>query len=264
MQETILCALSESSEYGQPLIEDDLPMTMQVGMVGSNGIVLASDRRWNMRAALSGRSWGTGEHGLSSTKIKIDEVLGVAVCCAADMIPATTLADNILAAVKERGIDDLSTTAKDVASMRIPNPEASNPPHCLLVLKGTPPRLFDLFYISSGDGKVVPQCLEVDDVGIAGHTTNAALYWAQRYLKIIPKLPIERLIPLAAHLVVSAGFINPGGISGLEMIYCDATGFHRLSKDENRELESKAEEWDKRIGEMIFGGHPSNSATVHG
>ena len=127
-----------------------------------------------------------------------------------------------------------------------------NPPHCLIVFKGPPPRLFDVFYIASSDSEVVPECLEVA-VGIAGHTTNAALYWAERYSRIIPKMSVERLIPLAAHLIVSAGIINPGGISGLEIAYCDAEGFHRLSKEKNREWESKAEGWDRRIGKMILG-----------
>jgi hypothetical protein len=232
---------------------EEAPMTMQVGMVGTNGIVLASDRRWNMKSLLAGQTWGTAEHSLGSSKIKIDEARGIAISCAADLIHARTLADRILAALKDQNVEHPATVIKDVASTMIPSSTAPNPPQCLLVFEGPPPRLFYAFYISSSNGTVVPECLELDDVGIAGHTTNAALYWAERYSRFIPKMPIEKLIPLAAHLIVSAGIINPGGINGLEITYCDATGFHRLSKEENREWESKAEGWDKRIEKMIFG-----------
>jgi len=233
--------------------DEESPMTMQVGMVGSNGIVLASDRRWNMKSALRGDTWGTSEHSLQSSKIKIDEARGIAIACAADLILGRTLADKILAALEDQYIESPEATIKAVAKPMAPRVGSINPPHCLIVFKGPPARLFDVFYIASSGTEVVPEFLELDAVGIAGHTTNAALYWAERYNRIIPKLPVERLIPLAAHLVVSAGIINPGGISGLEIIYCDVDGFHRLSKSENLDWEAKAVNWDKRIGKMILG-----------
>jgi hypothetical protein len=63
-----------------------------------------------------------------------------------------------------------------------------------------------------------------------------------------PLQPLKVLVPLAAHLVVSAGRLNPGAISGLEIVLCDASGLHRLSDDSIRELEATANRWDKSIG----------------
>lgn len=75
------------------------------------------------------------------------------------------------------------------------------------------------------------------------------MFWSERYYQ---PLPIRRLIPLAAHLIVAAHELNTAGISGLEIVLCDASGLHRLSGDSIRELESKANEWDRDIGDLFL------------
>jgi hypothetical protein len=58
--------------------------------------------------------------------------------------------------------------------------------------------------------------------------------------------------PLASHLIASAGKLNTAAISGLEILLCDASGFHRLSDASISELESKANEWDRNIGDLFL------------
>ena len=41
---------------------------------------------------------------------------------------------------------------------------------------------------------------------IAGDNVNPAIFWAERYYQ---ELPIEKLVPLAAHLIVAASKLNP-------------------------------------------------------
>src|SRR5271167_2726798 len=57
-----------------PLVEEDVPMTMQIGMVGSDGIVIASD----MQAARSGSVRTT----YKTSKIYCSHEAGLAYCCA--------------------------------------------------------------------------------------------------------------------------------------------------------------------------------------
>src|ERR1700687_5047731 len=72
--------------------KDRPPMTMQVGMVGSDGIILASDTKiWAQPPGL-GR---TITAGLS--KIKISESAKIAVLSAGDMSASSRVADAIIA-----------------------------------------------------------------------------------------------------------------------------------------------------------------------
>jgi hypothetical protein len=75
-----------------------------------------------------------------------------------------------------------------------------------------------------------------------------------RYYK---RLPIAQLAGLAAHLVVVAGALSSALVSGLEIVFCNESGFRRLTDQENREWESKATGWDKEVGELILGTEPS-------
>jgi hypothetical protein len=70
-------------------------MTMQIGMVGSDGIVVASDTRWthepnNLTSAQIGRAVRFGTNGI---KIKVNMTQQVAVSFAADRPSAASMAD---------------------------------------------------------------------------------------------------------------------------------------------------------------------------
>jgi hypothetical protein len=83
-------------------------------------------------------------------------------------------------------------------------------------------------------------------------TEDAAIFWSERYYR---RLPVSQLVTLAAHLVVAAGKINPEGIEGLEIAYCDAStsGFRRLTLAQNRALELDAKKRGKQIRSLILG-----------
>jgi hypothetical protein len=71
----------------QCTIGEELPMTMQVGMVGTNGIVIAGDTHHSV-SPMFANLMGV-RHGYGSTKIRTDEAGRVAVTCAMDMRPVT-------------------------------------------------------------------------------------------------------------------------------------------------------------------------------
>jgi hypothetical protein len=88
----------------------------------------------------------------------------------------------------------------------------------------------------------------MDSTIAAGDNINPAIFWKERYYR---EQPIMELVPLAAHMIVSASKLNNGSISGLEIVLCDASGFHRINEDSIRKLKAQANEWDEHIGSLF-------------
>ena len=192
-------------------------MTMQVGMVGKDGVLLAGDTRWRDPLLLRGTYWQEGNVGTNSTKIKIDYERKMAISCAADMTTAGYIANEITSKFDD---DDLShpiaAIQRIAATVR---PQDRNDAQCLILLPGPCPRLLSFKSMKSviqGGVPVLqwsPVCREEKSIAIAGHLVNAALFWVEKYYD--KTLSIKRLVPLAAHLIVCAHQLNPYGISGL-------------------------------------------------
>jgi hypothetical protein len=122
---------------------------------------------------------------------------------------------------------------------------------CLIVATRPELRLFRLHANNSNPLKREVRCDEVEDKAVAGDTENPAIFWPERYYE---RLPIERLTLLAAHLILSAGQINPATIRGLEVVLCSNGGFRRLTKPQIEELKLRVREWDEATLASIAGG----------
>jgi len=104
-------------------------------------------------------------------------------------------------------------------------------------------------YLFQSANKTI-QCYEVFDYAFAGDRFNGANFWATRYYK---RLPIKRLLRLAAVVIFEAYKLNPDGVKGLEIVYWNGTKYHRLSREECRDWETAAKQWDEQIGRFILG-----------
>jgi hypothetical protein len=229
-----------------PRIEEELPMTIQVGMVGTDGILIAGDTRWTNTPMLTNRLYAGGRYGFNSSKIKISPERGIAISQARDMEIAGQIADQIIAELKDEDFRyPASAIAEIAAKMSFPVKEEA---HCLVVLTRPMPQLFH-FLFATVQGKWAPICQPMETIAIAGDNVNASIFWAERYYQ---RIPIEQLVPLAAHLVVCARKLNTGTISGLEIVLCTPSGIHRLSDESIHELEVKADEWDRNIGDLFL------------
>jgi hypothetical protein len=213
-------------------------MTMQVAMIGSDGIVLASDTQASISPLVGGQG---ARHHYSASKIKVDPTEQMAIACAGDMLTATQIADRVIAELmaveplhRQRRVWEIGRT---IANGRDAECLIAYPDQCLY------------FFQSANHGADI-QCPEMIDSVHAGDRINAATFWTTRYYR---RLPVRRLLRLAAHVIFSAHKLNNGGIKGLEMVYWNGTKFHRLSKDENRDWEAQARKWDKQIGRFIYG-----------
>src|SRR6266481_6977564 len=216
------------------ICEDQLPMTMQVGMVGTDGIVLASDTK-QVQSTIGGVC-----SSFNASKIKICQERGIAISCARNMETATLVAKNIILGLGDSQMESPIALIENIAKKVIDDPGCRNDVHCLIVLLRPRPRLIRVRTIG---GEITCD----DDITgkvVAGDIENAGIFWSEMYYE---RRPIKHLARVAAQLVVMAGKISSGNVGGLEVVLCDASGFRRLSADSNARLESTVNQMDETI-----------------
>lgn len=215
-------------------------MTIQIAMVGTDGLVLAGDTKWSWTNEPI--HWTQG-----SSKIKIDPDRKTAVSCARNMETAEPIAEAILGLsgdVWKQPRAHIGLAAQPVVDKAPYRKDAQ----CLIVRAG----ILDRFYrlqvatINGVPNQVV--CHEIADKAVVGINNNAAIYWMERYYE---KRPVGQLIPLAAQLVVCSAKLNSAMIGGLEIVVCLDSGIRRLSDESIGELESDASRFDKAIGKSL-------------
>jgi hypothetical protein len=209
---------------------EELPMTMQVVMLGTDGIVLGSDLKW----VYSSDPVRTSHLG---PKIKLNPSLDVAVSCARSLEVSRPIADAVLSlddAAWTTPIVSIQTAAKDaVGQFGAGRPDAQ----CLIVAAKPSLRAYRLEIANYPNGTSMPVCEEVTGYALAGDKSNSAVFWVERYYK---KQPISNLLRLASQLIVSASKLNSGAIAGLELVTCSPKGFNRLPGESVDELERNA------------------------
>jgi len=201
-------ALSESEE---------VPMTMQIAMVGTDRIILASDLKWG------GEAGGSRETHLAP-KIKFNDAIGIGVACSEAEV-SLNIATNILNQFKESDHESPCLSLELIArrSMeRFDRAKVARPQsHCPIVLRGKPFRLYSLRVGLEGQN-----CTEVFNKRRAGDPGNPAMFFTEAYYS---RRPISELTFLAAHIVLTAARFNPEGIGGLEILLAhEKTGFGLL------------------------------------
>jgi hypothetical protein len=215
-------------------------MTLQVGMVGTDGIVLASDTRW----VATQEMWQT----TNSTKITISHERGMAIACARNMEVSVTIARAIIADLKNEECDDPCIPIEKIATRFLSqSSEDRRDPECLIVLAKAEPRLFTL-RVGTICGRLAPLCVREDKKAVAGDHGNAAVFFVQRYYS---RKPMCDLLPLAAQLVIGGGKLNPYGIDGLEILLCEASGFHPVPEESIRQLQARATALDETINSSL-------------
>jgi hypothetical protein len=234
-------------------------MTIQVGMVGSDGIVLAGDTRRTSWETLSfNRPWSGSRVGQDRSKIQVSENKKIAVSSALDL----DTAERIAAAIVTR-LDISDATLIQERIQAIANnvfnahPKPDTGFQCLVVVALNPrPKLFSVVNVKvEGESEQTAVCREWPRLAIAGDTVNGAIFWAERYYNQYQptnRKPIAQLKPLCAHLVVCARSLNTAMIGGLEMVLCTSSGVEFQLEDIIQQLAEKAERREEKIAEMIF------------
>lgn len=229
-------------------------MTMQVGMVGSDGILIASDTQWTDNDALVRQSW-------NQTKLKINYDCGVVISCAGKLVAAGRLADEIITRTLKNAtwLSSEIGAKQEIERKVLPYVEETDQVECLVVFT-RPARQLLHFQVATNARNRSERSLMISEQiytkRFAGDVRNSARFWVERYYPRAPKIPIKRLVPLAAQLITSAHVLNTAGISGLEIVLCDDLGIHPLPKETNSELELTFLQRDRDVGEPLLSETP--------
>jgi hypothetical protein len=219
-------------------------MTLQVGMLGTNGVVLAGDMRVS-------RNPLAGVHAPRQTyqgpKIQISDNGRIAVSCARDMQAGKDVARAIFDNMTHGDHPSCEREIKDIGSAAAQGRNVE----CIVTFADPLPCLYIFQYINDGNDV---ECQRIISCISAGDTRNPAVFWGSKYYEMFDNLPISQLKHLAACMVVSAGDLNSAVIGGLDVVFCTTSeGCKPLSDDAVRELESSARDKIRRMGEFIFG-----------
>jgi hypothetical protein len=252
-------ALSATSHVFS-VTEDEPPMTMHVGIVGSDGIVLAGDTlQWGYLKAdsIASRQELSTRMSQTESKIKISDDRKIAVSCAGYLREANPLADGIIADLSpefwqypERRVYEI---ARSYAASRPRWRDTQS-----FILLSEPMRalyLLDCFVDERTNEPLSPLCRRVPLYAFAGDALNGAIYWAMRYCRTLsPEMRIlHRLTRLAAQIIADAGALDTGNVGGLEVVQCDSDGIHQLTDRENETLLQEAQQRSNQIQRLIIG-----------
>jgi hypothetical protein len=233
---------------------------MQVGMIGSNGIVLASDTlQWANPLADSVPSRARVSTWMNHTmsKIKISDDRKIAISCSGSLKEAYPLADAIIAGLSEDCRQYPEGRIQEITRTFVASQPRWRGVQCLILLSEPQPALYLLECLPDEltNKAQSPQCCAVPMYAFAGDALNGAIFWAMRYYRDLP--PARRSIcclkRLAAQIVADAGALNSASVGGLELVYCDESGVHSLTSAENSSCLREAQEYSNNILDLIIG-----------
>ena len=220
-------------------------MTLQIGMLGVDGVILAGDTRINVPMLPSADApWMSYE----GQKIHISKSGRVAVSCAHDLQSGSCVAEAIFAQMTygdhpgcEREIEELGAAAAQGRDIQ-----------CMVAFADPLPSIYIYTHAKVGDSQL-NDCQRIISCAPSGDCRNPAAFWGMTYYK---QLPIDKLKRLAACMVVAGGKLNSAMIGGFEMVLCTKGGCVRVDEASTKELERQAHAKMQTIGELIMSEHP--------
>jgi hypothetical protein len=213
---------------------DETPMTIHIGMLGSDGVLLAGDVWTYANASGIRQSSVWGAEAVSKIKAYADGDL--AITRAHDMRQARTVSDAIGEKLTRSHWENPESQIEKIAETALSEEHNWRGVHCLIAIRE--PR--SLFKLECGKDpstqKNICICNRSTSYVVGGDAHNPATFWATRYLltNTFGDRTVDELIPLAVQIVVDAGSIANGMIRGLEIFRSDGTKFERLSDAESK------------------------------
>jgi hypothetical protein len=246
---------------------ENIPVTFQVGIVATDGVILASDTRVTQIEGQALYSTAEGQR-LFSTSEKIvvhDEVPRLAYCWAGDQLQSRIAHDFSDSARKEKStlsfqqIRELLIRTATLALIAL----YPGYPHELPQGTLASPRKHtggSVLVAYPGLSTVELWKLRVDctldafpvrDKTAAGDTINPAIFFLEKYYR---QDTIDKLLPLAVHTILTAAALNPKDIGGLEIVTCRNERFERLPAERIAELTQFSQTLDRSILELLTSG----------
>lgn len=127
---------------------EEVPMTIHIGMLANDGIVLAGDTKAHTRPLRGLR------HSYSKSKIKVDPTNRVAITCAVDLTGAEAFADRIIANASELkllGWRERERRIREIGGDKVPGLEAQ----CIVAFADPEP---DIYFFQCSDSNGILSC----------------------------------------------------------------------------------------------------------
>jgi hypothetical protein len=199
-------------------------MTFQVGLVGSDGVLLASDRRYTRQ--------DTCRSAFQADKIVFSK--GLAYCTAGDEIAEavglTLLEFNDTSASNEAYRQQLELRSRAAVEGR-----SDYYGNGMLLIARCAAEDIQLWTLTVSP--LDKRARRITDKFCQGDNANTASFFGEAYFpKDHASRPISSMRMLAAHTVLMAGKTNPCYIEGLEILECRKDGFTRLNDKEIADL----------------------------
>jgi 20S proteasome alpha/beta subunit len=221
---------------------EDIPVTFQLGLIARDGIVLASDTLYVQNIDGQRSTYHSEKIGLGADAL-------VAYCCAGDELAVR--AAHFLSARRFAPQDDFRGRMMGaIQEARNENVGADFRGGHILAVHRTNDGP-ELWFTAISNGQVVRRVNHGKIV--AGDTGNAAVFFAERYFPNASIPTVEELLPLAAHSVLMAGELNPGGVDGLEIAIIRSTGAEKLHGAGLSSLIEQSRRLDQQIAKELQG-----------
>jgi len=224
-------------------------VTLQIGLVGIDGLVIASDRLVG-QMEIDRETFAPGFSTFTTTKFEVGKDF---LCC----LSGDKIAERAAITVRDfkfadgrRSVKEMLESAGNEAWKHYENVPFDAVTRKLIVASSKPE--WSLWQLEIDE---LSLARPVYDKVIAGDPINSARHFVTNYAPLggpIP-LPINRLIFLAAHGIVRAGKEHPRGVGGLEVVVIPKSGSPTfLTPEQERELKKRSESLDASIGEQIL------------
>jgi len=224
-------------------------MTLLVGMVASDGILLAADQA-RVRPASNDTQMDDKMLGRKITHLEKHQV---AFAVAGDELTDTfgvALLDALDAGLEfggglERSLE--GAIARKIAELQAKDENRYEPMErtAMVAFYGSQvsePQLWRIRVRAS------PAASRIDRIAIAGGEGNAARFFGSYYE---PNLPIAKLLPLASHIVLMGHRFDSLMVEGLDIATFDSNGFHFLSEKQKAPLREGSRRLDGLTGKRL-------------
>jgi hypothetical protein len=239
-------------------------MTFQVGIVATDGVILASDTRVTQIEGQAAFSTAEGQRLFSdSWKIVVyDDAPRLAYCWAGDQLQ-TRIAHDFGDSVRKQKTTLTFQEIREVLTRNATSAlSALYPGYPFQLPQGTQalPRKHtggSVLAAYPGPSGVELWKLRVDNVvdaftvrdkTAAGDMVNPAVFFLEKYYR---PSTIEKLLPLAAHTILMGSALSSSAVNGLEIATCRNDRFERLPVEEITELIQFSQKLDRSISALL-------------
>jgi hypothetical protein len=225
-----------------PSIEELNSMTLQIGLVGVDGLVLASDRLV--------QQYESGSRSVSIVS-KFLQGAGVLCCYSGDYISeqsAYGIQKHEWTAMSSRDKETTRSVLIGIGNEAATKAETKDGTLSNCARKVLAALYGEQLWLLEPGGQNTSIANQVLDRAVAGDTENTCRYFINKYANDCYCTPVDKLIRLAAYTVLAAGEENPHGVRGLE-IYVIPLGGSPILLGTAQELELAA--WFKETAGLI-------------